>query len=680
MPPDSPSPAPEHPQPRFWEALPAQPGGILRLPASDAERQRLTEALPQSLVILLSQITDVSGFTLEPNLEMKEGQTGYMVEMRSRRIFYPPDAPRPGNERYFTGGIIHEVGHLEKGVVQFQDSCEEYIASAQTMLPPALAHKEKFLRTLINVLADIVLESVIPRRNRMVSRELFSAVLRDHRAKIFLEDCDPDGARLAAYKESADAEDAGEGERTFPWSKEELAGLRPYQKFLRLCLVAPFFGMPPRDWVEDPATPPTPRGALPADAWFESLFENLRSTTVPDAAKGYLLVIAAQAISPLIEEELSRDDVQSAEDPQAGIESELRRTDRVSQPYDRVDGEEQDAQRQAERDACKAEDRTLEAERREQAERMTAILQAGGRLQDAFLIQQAAALGVSPETLQEYNAVIETHKKPLEKLKKALLDFALRDFSVKRDQYARSGPVITPGMEAQEYFGVQAGETPPTRTEIVTQRAWRTMEQYKIYDVSGSMALSAEYVRAFEAVFATATFRALEHVRLHPHLFRIPNPYNPPITLRMFLFDSTLHEIPLPRNLTSLTPILQCFEGLRTIGGGGTNDAQALEAVLAKMGPSLPHKLQILSLVTDGYGDEQSLAPLLRKIGQRKTTYFLANALGPYSQNVTKAYLSPFAPDISRRLVEQSDTPELAIEKAANAFVRWMKEYYAREA
>ena len=650
----------------------------------------LDEILSPLHVALLNQISEVIQFRIEPNFDMKPGDTGFATDMRRKIIYYNPHTINdlPDYRRFAC--FAHELGHHFPSVVDLQDTCEKLSRICINHYLKKILPNERICKKIvdsgINILADVLLEDSVPKDSEVITKDLFKQAFRQNRGVLFLEypemeiddDEEIDEEELEKMQETKELYDKllqefeDSGRKVFPWNKELLQSASPISQFTQLCLVAPFFGLPPEDYVSPAVANLYPKLQL--------IFSALRNSSTSGSEKSIQLISYVECIAELLENEM--ENIEDADDINAtiasiiaAIDGDLETAERVAAPlYIIVDEGEGDVNINGE-----GGDSATAIAIRGQIEKG---LNAANAADDALINQEASLLGVTPEILREYNATCSTYKSEIDELTKVLTEFVLQQFDVILCGGQRGGLMTEFGREGEAYMRALAGEeSPPTDLNTVLARSPKTLQLYNLIDTSGSMSWDLGGTLGFFTIFSQAVLNIHEELKKRAGQYDLSLVSGAPLQVEMTGFDSSPKLIfPLTEDVTK-KKLVQGYRTIkeRTIRGGGTNDERALKFEYNRMKIKDPTCIKVLSMLTDGGGQGDGIEPILRQIEEDPSIYFMVNGIGEHGDLVRQYYQNKFRPTYYYHVsAHASATVQEAIQKNMRFLINCVRENFKR--
>ncbi len=649
-------------------------------PDDPRQPRRMADLFSPFQVVWLEAVCGHADFALRPHPNVQPGESGFATligEGAEPVIYYHPTTVHTMERIRVWALMVHELGHHNKRVVAFQNSCNRFTQSCINALPPVLARRRKIVHTCMNILADILLEDCCSRH--VPTDDTYRTALRHNRAVMMLEDAPRAEERLAAYEAS--------GRKTFPWDQEELGKTPPYAQLMNLSLIAPFYDLPPPDWVH-----PLVAGMYER---FNRLFSELRADD-GFAAKGHLLLEYVQKmLLPLIRlamQEISDGDgdAQSLLDQYGElsdkIDKESDEADRKTAPgrepqqSDKKQDERPDADEGEPRDARAEEIRERIARERRSLEELLAREEELRRLE---IEQGAGRLGIKKQTYVRFQRTCEDYAEQRRLLTETLSYFVLRDLERKTEFHRRGGFMVVPGRELETRFRMAAGDLNPDTTINERDTRWpRRAQLASLVDVSGSMIAHLDGTLGYYTVLSSAAMHVQNELQMNAHKYDIPPGWPPPLSAEVIVFDDLPEVVlPLTEDITEQA-LARGYEHIleRTLRGGGTNDSQALRFMHGRLQQGDPYTIKILSMLTDGQGNSDRLAPVLDQIQDDPSIFLIVTAVGPEGEAIVRSYVNRFRPASAFR-VHASAHPDVpsALANTTNLIRGWVADHFESE-
>ncbi len=611
---------------------------------------------------LLNQIADTVGFRIEPDPKAGPDDVGYKTDLISRTIYFNPHTvwKLPAFRRL--AFFLHELGHHWPPVTAFQDACVRLMPIAEQLLPADMAHKRKFLHSIENTLADLLLESAIPQGTQVVTQQLFSSCFTQNRGITFLEGKNVPNSqeRLQQFEK--------DDRKIFPWDREEFQ-VPAYAQFSNLPLVAPFFsnGLPPPDFVA-----PSVASRYPM---LTHLFAQMMNPTIAGDQKAPLFIDFVKELAPLIEERLEqiRNTEGSIADAFGEFEDEVGdlivALDRVSAPGQTVAGSGENARI--------ITSGSLSAEQRKA---LQVLMGRTAGIQDSELQREADRMGMTLDLYKRFLQTCEQYDGYIRSLTETLTKFVLREYRKDFIRHQPTGFMVTPGREVETYRRLRAGETRP-RTMIDRRHVLnpKSLQLWQLVDTSSSMWGDIEGTLGYYTIVTRAAFNIHEELHKNPAKYDLRRVQSAPLEFGATGFDSYPYPLIPLTPAVSLRALGQAYSHIyeRTQIGGSTSDERALRYQHERMRVGSPQTLKILSMLTDGAGQGDQLEPILRQIEEDKSIHFLVNGVGDQGSSVEQFYLKKFRPaHFYHVFAASSRTVEQAIPKTIAFYEQSIRHFF----
>lgn len=249
---------------------------------------------------------------------------------------------------------------------------------------------------------------------------------------------------------------------------------------------------------------------------------------------------------------------------------------------------------------------------------------------------------VGPEAIQKWQRIKEEQSEQIRSTATALSEIFLDDRRKKMEFLVREGEIV-PGLEFETVAAMLSGDSDPdTRMREVGNPQFMETEIEFIVDKSGSMH-GNKIDRSVEMMVVTteAFKQTLEVLDAESLLMEDEEPFR--IGLTTFS-DEPERVTTLDEPLDDRKEIVIIDQASRT--GGGTRETEAIESVYHQLKLRQNHVAKIVVVLTDGQGEGQSLAPIMRQIEEDDEVSFLAVGLGDDEQSaqaIAETYTNPLA-------------------------------------
>ncbi len=612
---------------------------------------------------ILDQIGNTGGFRLQAR---PKGSTdaGFATDLQTRTIYFDPKEYKRLAPFRRLAVFAHELGHHTPDVMEFQDACTRLYAAGDTLLPQEITPKrrQKMLHMVENVLGDILLESTTAFSHTVQTGELLGNMWKQNRGLMMIEEPenleeqleDPAKATAMWERERERMESFEQSNRrTFPWDAGSFEGIPAYNQHLNVSLVAPFFDLPDPQLVAPDVATLYPN--------MQRTFDILTDPRIRGGEKSPAFIQFVSDFGLLLQREIDRIRDEEGDPAQAFREfgEELDRvviringiagSGRIINVADGKEGGEPIAVVQGQMGAK--------------------IFGRQGLLNEVAVDEIARELDVPPEVYRKFLETCAKYDAQIQRMTEVMTRFVLRDYMPVVRGGQRQGFMIEPGREVETFQRMISGEIEtPTWSNNPRQRSPRSLQLYKLIDTSSSMIGDIDGTLGYYTVFAKSSFNIQEELRTNAAKYQT-KPGNPsPLELEVTCFDNVPHA-PMPTLTPAMTlkSLVQGFHSIMTYTkkGGGTNDAAALQFEYGRVRAGDYRSLKVLSMITDGFGQQKALDPILEQIKGDPDIYFLVHGIGEGGGGVKQTYEHKFLPRSTyRRLyADESATTEQAIEK-----------------
>lgn len=252
----------------------------------------------------------------------------------------------------------------------------------------------------------------------------------------------------------------------------------------------------------------------------------------------------------------------------------------------------------------------------------------------------AAAMQVRQESVQRWERIKERYNLEITSLASSLAEVFLDDRRKRLEYLKREGEIV-PGLEYETIAALISGELDPeTRMKTVRNPEFLETELEFIVDTSGSM-MGEKLEKSVDTlvIVTEALKRVKEDLAGENLLMENEEPFRVGVTK----FSD------VPERVTKLTDPLDDKKELQIIDkasqvGGGTEESAALKEVYRELTLGKKNILKIMAILTDGYGNREGVAPIIRQIEEDKEVIFLALGLGSSKDEgeaIVTTYLEP---------------------------------------
>lgn len=255
----------------------------------------------------------------------------------------------------------------------------------------------------------------------------------------------------------------------------------------------------------------------------------------------------------------------------------------------------------------------------------------------------AEGAGVSPETVRSWKEIKESYVLEIESLAGTLAEIFVQDRR-NRIEYLRREGETTPGLEYEEIAANLSGELEPDTKMIISRNPeFLETELELIGDNSGSMG-GEKIKRSIELmVIIIEAFKRIRETLENENL--LTGGEDEPLRVGVTKFDVRPERItPLKEPLTDKKE-LKIIQNLSATGGG-TEETGAISQVYKELTLGKKNVLKFMIILTDGQGNREALAPLLRQIEDDDEVIFLAAGLGDDeagAKEIVRSYLEPLS-------------------------------------
>ncbi len=249
----------------------------------------------------------------------------------------------------------------------------------------------------------------------------------------------------------------------------------------------------------------------------------------------------------------------------------------------------------------------------------------------------AAEHQVRQETIETWEKIKTEHEAEIEGLAGTLAEIFLEDRRKRIEFLKREGEIV-PGLETETIVAILSGDLDPdTKMREIQNPKFLETEIEFIVDTSGSMGgAPIEESVALEVIVTEAFKRIQETLDDEQLLVEEELPFRIGLT-KFSVGAERVAKLEEPLNDHKELVMIERSAEI----GGGTDETQAVETVYQEMKLGTPNVIKMIILLTDGYGNQQAVAPIMQQIEADDEVIFLAVGLGNNSANVIKSYVEP---------------------------------------
>ena len=255
----------------------------------------------------------------------------------------------------------------------------------------------------------------------------------------------------------------------------------------------------------------------------------------------------------------------------------------------------------------------------------------------------AEKMGIKKEAVLRLKSIKENFTNEISTTANAFAEIFLDDRRFWWAFLRREGETV-PGLEYEEDAAIDAGDLEPqTRMELLRNTEFLETELEFIIDVSGSM--SGEKLRkSLDTVVIT-----VESFKQTLDLLRSEELLNPdteqPFKVGVTIFDTQDYRVVELDDPLSEDKELKIVNALLETRGG-TDEKSALRNVYKGLKLRSNNTIKLITVFTDGVGNRQAVAPIIRQVEQDDQVVFLVVAFGDSAEDaqaVAETYLSPLS-------------------------------------
>lgn len=621
---------------------------------------RLDRIMSPDHLKIISQASGGFSFAEDPSLP--EGRMGY-TNMQTRRIFINPTFLQTLPQKSIEGFLYHEVGHHAPESIAFQDMMLAHLGNPN-IIPDAYKgspeSETRFFQALNNHLhnglADVWLESFMGRRPYFPVRESYEA--------LYVEMVDRE--TLTHLSKPEQLIQVLVGEDRYPHTKPiaQLVAEDVYQAYERLKKSGAIAALQDRKAFENYfATEIDKRRTLDRKyASYERAFLpeylklmvaelNERKEARQQAKQGQTGSGASQGQAmddavPLTQEEEQElkhqllDQLSQAGQQYASHAPSPEEQNQLQNKIKQIKDELEERQRQIEQGQVSQKsqpepqkksgedilrDLAEELQRKERERRMQGL---------------ANAMKIRQESVQTWNRIKERRRPEIESTAAALAEIFLDDRRKRLEYLKREGEII-PGLEYETVSALLSGELDPdTKMRTVQNPEFLETEIEWVVDTSGSMAGKQLEISIELMVIVTEAFKKVrEDLAGEDLLMEDEQPFRIGVTT----FSDK------PERVTKLEDPIDDQKELTIIDktsqvGGGTDESEAIAQTYKGMSLGQKNVIKMIIVLTDGYGNKNGVAPIIRQVEQDDEIIFLVVAAGLSEEEmggVTATYIEP---------------------------------------
>ncbi len=249
----------------------------------------------------------------------------------------------------------------------------------------------------------------------------------------------------------------------------------------------------------------------------------------------------------------------------------------------------------------------------------------------------AESLHIRQESIQTWERIKEKYHLEIEATASTLAEIFLDDRRKRMQYIVREGEIV-PGLEHETIAAMIAGDLDPdTKMREVRNPEFIEVETEWIVDNSGSMGGENIEKSIDLMVIVVEAFKKVKEDLEAENLVMINEE---PARIGVTKFTT------IPQRVTPLTQPLNDEKELRIIDeisqiGGGTDEAETIDTVYKELALGKKNVIKLIFVLSDGAGNKDGVAPIIRQIEEDDEVIFLALGLGPQSQQVVDTYVEP---------------------------------------
>lgn len=251
----------------------------------------------------------------------------------------------------------------------------------------------------------------------------------------------------------------------------------------------------------------------------------------------------------------------------------------------------------------------------------------------------ADAMQVREQSVAAWQQIKEQYRQEIESTAAAMAEVFLDDRRKRLEFFRREGEIV-PGLEYETVAALISGDLDPaTKLREVQNPEFLETEIEFIVDTSGSM--GGENIRKSIELMVIAV-EAFKRVREDMADENLLIEEEQPFRVGVTKFTT------IPQRVTKLDEPLSDKKELEIIErssmvGGGTSETETIRETYRELSLRQGNIIKIVIVLSDGHGDKDGVAPLMRQIEEDDEVIFLAIGLGQDATEVVKTYLEPLA-------------------------------------
>jgi hypothetical protein len=255
--------------------------------------------------------------------------------------------------------------------------------------------------------------------------------------------------------------------------------------------------------------------------------------------------------------------------------------------------------------------------------------------------RMAEKMGVTPETVGKWRKIHEKYPAEIESTASVLSEIFL-DNRRKRWEYLKRSGEVVPGLEAEYVGAILSGDLDPdTKMELINNPQFLQTQLEIIHDTSGSMATDKRLEKSVETtVIITEAFkRVLSDLDAEGLVMQDEHPFQIGVT-GYSTISTRITKLEEPLSDAKELKIMQGLAEARD----GTDETGAFTEIHESLKLGEPNAIKIIIVFTDGQGNREKVAPIMRQIERDDQVVFLVVGFGndaEDSQNIVDSYLAP---------------------------------------
>lgn len=252
----------------------------------------------------------------------------------------------------------------------------------------------------------------------------------------------------------------------------------------------------------------------------------------------------------------------------------------------------------------------------------------------------AGDLQVREQSVAQWEQIKEKRADLIDSLATSIVDIFVDDRRKRTEYLLREGEIV-PGLEYETIAAMLSGDLDPqTKMQQVRNPEFLETEHEDIVDTSGSMSgLKLKMSVELEVIKTEAFKRAREILDAELLVLQDEDPLRVGVTK----FSDK------PERVTELDEPITDAKQIKIIDkvsmvGGGTDETEALDQVYKGLRLRKNNVLKFITVLTDGQGNRDAVAPIMRQIEQDDEVIFLVVALGDdaaAAQAIIDTYIEP---------------------------------------